>query len=157
MEQRFGSGSHDGDQRRATVDAVKQTAVPTDLTAHLAKTWPERRLISQRVALAVDAAKGDPDAFLGQIETDIAVQVAVGLTHDQWVMLTSSGPQWWLHPEGYDPSPIATKRPWDRDREPFATLPADAALECEITGYAVPTFLDSSLWPLAPEADTPPE
>lgn len=155
MEQRFGSGSHEGDQRAATVDAVKETAVPTNLTDHLAKSWPHRKLISHHVIISVGAANEDPDAFLGQIESDVAVQVAIGLTHDQWVMLTSSGPQWWLYPDGHTGSQLDAKRPWFRDHEPFATLPECADLECEITGYAVPTFLDSSLWPLAPEADTP--
>jgi hypothetical protein len=132
---------------------VKETAVPTNLTDHLAKSWPERKLIDHHAVIPVGQASADPEAFLAQVETDVAVQVAIGLTHDQWVMLGSSGPRWWLHPDGYEPE---LRRPWDREREPFATLPEYAALECEITGYAVPTFLDTSLWPFesAPAAAT---
>jgi hypothetical protein len=134
---------------------VKQTAVPTNLTDHLAKSWATRKLVSQRATVGVRQASEDPDAYLGQIESNIAVQVAVGLTHDQWVLLISSGPQWWVYPDGFDPVLLDAKRPWDREREPFESLPEHAVLECEITGYAVPTFLDNSLWPLAPEADAP--
>jgi hypothetical protein len=136
---------------------MQETAVPTNLTDHLTRSWPQRKLINHKAIIGVHAASQDPDAFLGQIETDVAVQVAVGLTHDQWIMLTSSGPQWWLYPDGFQASQLGRKRPWDREHEPFATLPGHAHLECEITGYAVPTFLDTTLWPLMPDADAPPQ
>lgn len=143
---------------------VKDSAIPADLAEHLMRHWPRRKRIDEAVVIHVGEVRDAPPWLIAQIEGELRLRLANNLMRERWVMISMTGPEWSLRPDGLappapdKPAPdkrTASERPWEPTNTAALTdLDRHAVVICRIDGWAVPTFLEPPQWWQGQDEDT---